>query len=111
MTRSKQIATRIYTMSRFIQVSRQQQYLLPPSIDEWLPENYLARFIGEAIEHLDLSRLTRRYSERGSAAHRPAELLVFRFLSADTHPDHDTLANFRKTFLVEPEDLFVQVRC
>jgi hypothetical protein len=35
--------------------------------------------------------------------------VAFRFLSADTHPDHDTLANFRKTFLVELEDLFVQV--
>lgn len=121
-------------MSRFIQVSRQQTYLLPPSIDEWLPENHLARFIVEVIEQLDLSRLTSRYAGRGSAAHHPAVLLAllvygyatglfssrkieratydsvaFRFLSADTHPDHDTLANFRKTFLVELEDLFVQV--
>lgn len=121
-------------MSRFIQVSRQQQYLLPPSIDEWLPENHLARFIAEVIDQLDLSQLTRRYAGRGSAAHHPAVLLAllvygyatgvfssrkieratydslaFRFLSADTHPDHDTLAKFRKTFLVELEDLFVQV--
>ena len=121
-------------MSRFIQASRQQQYLLPPSIDEWLPENHLARFIAEVIDQLDLSRLTRRYTGRGSAAHHPSVLLAllvygyatgvfssrkieratfdsvaFRFLSADTHPDHDTLANFRKTFLVELEDLFVQV--
>ena len=121
-------------MSRFIQVSRQQQYLLPPSIDEWLPENHLARFIAEVIDQLDLSCLTRRYTGRGSAAHHPSVLLAllvygyatgifssrkieratfdsvaFRFLSADTHPDHDTLANFRKTFLVELEDLFVQV--
>ena len=121
-------------MSRFIQVSRHQQYLLPPSIDEWLPENHLARFIAEVIDQLDLSQLTRRYTGRGSAAHHPSVLLAlliygyatgifssrkieratfdsvaFRFLSADTHPDHDTLANFRKTFLVELEDLFVQV--
>jgi transposase len=121
-------------MSRFIPVSRQQQYLLPPSIDEWLPENHLARFIAEVIDQLDLSQLTRRYTGRGSAAHHPSVLLAllvygyatgifssrkieratfdsvaFRFLSADTHPDHDTLANFRKTFLVELEDLFVQV--
>lgn len=121
-------------MSRFIQASRQQQYLLPPSIDEWLPENHLARFIAEVIDQLDLSQLTRRYAGRGSAAHHPAVLLAllvygyatgvfssrkieratydslaFRFLSADTHPDHDTLAKFRKTFLVELEDLFVQV--
>lgn len=121
-------------MSRFIPTSRQQLYLLPPSIDEWLPENHLARFITEVIDQLDLSRLTGRYAGRGSAAHHPAVLLAllvygyatgvfssrkleratydsvaFRFLSADTHPDHDTLAHFRKTFLVELEDLFVQV--
>jgi len=121
-------------MSRFIPSSRHQQYLLPPSIDEWLPENHLARFIAEVIDQLDLSRLTCRYTGRGSAAHHPAVLLAllvygyatgvfssrkleratydsvaFRFLSADTHPDHDTLAHFRKTFLVELEDVFVQV--
>jgi len=121
-------------MSRFIQVSLHQQYLLPTSVDEWLPNNHLARFIVEVIEQLDLSRLVGRYRGRGSAAHHPAVLLAllvygyatgtfssrkieratydsvaFRFLSADTHPDHDTLANFRKTFLVELEDLFVQV--
>lgn len=121
-------------MSRFIPVNRQQQYLLPPSVDEWLPDNHLARFIVEVIDQLDLSRLVGRYRGRGSAAHHPAVLLAllvygyatgvfssrkieratydsvaFRFLSADTHPDHDTLANFRKTFLVELEDLFVQV--
>jgi transposase len=131
---SRQLATGFHFMSHFIQVSRHQQYLLPPSIDEWLPENHLARFIAEVIDQLDLSRLTCRYTGRGSAAHHPSVLLAllvygyatgifssrkieratfdsvaFRFLSADTHPDHDTLANFRKTFLVELEDLFVQV--
>jgi len=121
-------------MSRFIPVNRQQQYLLPPSVDEWLPDNHLARFIVEVIDQLDLSRLVGRYRGRGSAAHHPSVLLAllvygyatgvfssrkieratydsvaFRFLAAETHPDHDTLANFRKTFLVELEDLFVQV--
>jgi hypothetical protein len=42
-------------MSRFIPVNRQQQYLLPPSVDEWLPDNHLARFIVEVIGQLDLS--------------------------------------------------------
>jgi transposase len=121
-------------MSRFIQVSRHQHYLLPPSVDEWLPDNHLARFIVEVIDQLDLSRLVGRYRGCGSAAYHPSVLLAllvygyatgtfssrkieratydsvaFRFLSAETHPDHDTLANFRKTFLVELEDLFVQV--
>ena len=121
-------------MSRFIPVNRQQQYLLPPSVDEWLPDNHLARFIDEVVEQLDLSRLVSHYRGRGSAAYHPSVLLAllvygyatgvfssrkieratydsvaFRFLSGETHPDHDTLATFRKTFLIELEDLFVQV--
>ncbi len=63
-------------MSRFIQVGRQQQYLLQPSIDEWLPENHLARFIAEVIDQLDLSRLAHRYTGRDSAAHHPSVLLA-----------------------------------
>ena len=121
-------------MSRFIQYDRNQQYLLPPSVDEWLPEGHLARFIVEVIDQLDLSKLTRRYSGKGSSAYHPAMILAllvygyasgtfssrkieratydsvaFRFIAANHHPDHDTLAHFRKTFLVELEDLFVQV--
>ncbi|MGZ4976340.1 MAG: IS1182 family transposase [Methylobacter sp.] len=121
-------------MSRFIQFDRNQQYLLPPSVDEWLPEGHLARFIVEVIDQLDLSKLTGRYSGGGSAAYHPSMMLAllvygyasgtfssrkieratydsvaFRFIAANHHPDHDTLAHFRKTFLVELEDLFVQV--
>jgi len=121
-------------MSRFIQFDRNQQYLLPPSVDEWLPEGHLARFVVEVIDQLDLSKLTGRYSGSGSAAYHPAMMLAllvygyasgtfssrkieratydsvaFRFIAANHHPDHDTLAHFRKTFLVELEDLFVQV--
>lgn len=121
-------------MSRFVQVDRETDYLLPPSVDEWLPSNHLARFIVEVIDQLDLSKLTRCYAGRGSAAHHPAVLLgllahgyatgvfssrkierstydsvAFRYLAANTHPDHDTLAKFRKQFLSELEDLFVQV--
>ena len=75
-THSRQLATGFLFMSRFIHVSRHQQYLLPPSIDEWLPESHLARFIAEVIDQLDLSRLTRRYTGRGSAAHHPSVLLT-----------------------------------
>lgn len=121
-------------MSQFKPYNRQQQYLLPPSLDEWLPDNHLARFIIEVIDELDLTRLTSRYSGKGSEAYHPSMMLAllvygyatgtfssrkieratydsvaFRFLAADQHPDHDTIANFRKTFLVELEDLFVQV--
>jgi len=121
-------------MSKFKSCDRYQLYLLPPSIDEWLPENHLARFIVEVIEKMDLTRLTNHYSGKGSAAYHPAMMLsllvygyaigtfssrkieratydsvAFRFLAANQHPDHDTIAHFRKTFLVELEDLFVQV--
>lgn len=121
-------------MSRFIPVDRQTDYLLPPSVDEWLPDGHLARFVVDVVEQLDLSALTRRYAGRGSKAHHPAVLLnllvygyatgvvssrkieratydsvAFRYLAANTHPDHDTLATFRRRFLPELEQLFVQV--
>jgi transposase len=119
-------------MSRFVTVDRQTSYLLAPSVDQWLPANHLARFVVEVIEPLDLSALTRQYGGRGSAAHHPAVLLglliygyasgvhssrkieratydsvAFRFVAANTHPDHDTLATFRRRFLKEVEVLFV----
>lgn len=121
-------------MSRFIPVDRQTSYLFPPSVEDWLPENHLARFIVEVIERLDLSELTRQYAGRGSAAHHPAVLLglliygyatglpssrkieratydsvAFRYIAANTHPDHDTLAAFRHRCGEQFEQLFVQV--
>lgn len=121
-------------MSSFVPVDRQTDYLFPPSVDDWLPENHLARFIVEVIERLDLSELTRQYAGRGSAAHHPAVLLglliygyatgvpssrkieratydsvAFRYIAANTHPDHDTLATFRRRFGPQLEQLFVQV--
>lgn len=121
-------------MSNFIVADRKTAYLLPPSMDDWLNEDHLARFIVEVIDQLDLSKLTRQYAGRGSKAHHPATLLAilvygyannvfssrkleratydsvaFRYLAAGTHPDHDTLATFRRRFLDEVADLFVQV--
>ena len=121
-------------MSRFIAVDRDTAYLLPPSVDEWLPQDHLARFVVEVIDQLDLSGLVRQYAGRGSAAYHPAMLLgllvygyatgthssrkierachdsiAFRFIAANTQPDHDSIANFRRRFLVQIEALFVQV--
>lgn len=121
-------------MSRFRPIDRQTPYLLPPSIDDWLPEDHLARFIVEVVDSLDLQAIERSYRGRGSAAYHPALLLslliyayatgvfssrrieqatydsvAFRFIAADSHPDHDTLATFRRRFLDELADLFVQV--
>jgi transposase len=121
-------------MTRFVTVDRDTAYLLPPSVDEWLPEEHLARYVVEVVEALDLSALTRKYAGRGSDAHHPAMLLAllvygyatgvyssrkietatydslaFRYIAANTHPDHDTLATFRKRFRDEIKALFVQV--
>ena len=121
-------------MSRFIAVDRDTAYLLPPSVDEWLPQDHLARFVVEVIDQLDLSELTRQYAGRGSAAYHPTVLLgllvygyatgvhssrkierachdsvAFRFIAANTQPDHDSIATFRRRFLPQIEALFVQV--
>ena len=56
-------------MSRFRPVDRHTSYLLPPSIEDWLPENHLARFIVEVVDGLDLSVLEKAYAGRGSSAY------------------------------------------
>ena len=121
-------------MSNFRQVDRETGYLLPPSVDDWLPERHLARFVVEVIEQLDLSPFVKAYRGSGSAAHHPSVLLglliygyatgvyssrklerasydsvAFRFVAANDHPDHDTIATFRRRFLTEIEQLFVEV--
>ena len=121
-------------MSNFRQVDRQTGFLLPPSVDEWLPERHLARFVVEVIERLDLSAMVGSYRGSGSAPYHPSALLgllvygyatgvfssrkleratydsvAFRFIAANDHPDHDTIASFRRRFLAEIEALFVRV--
>ena len=121
-------------MSNFRQCDRETPYLLPPSVDEWLPPDHLARFVVDIVEQLDLAPLARQYRGAGSAAYHPSvllglliygyatgtfgsrrieqatyESLAFRYIAANTHPDHDTLCTFRKRFLPEIEALFVQV--
>lgn len=113
-----------------------QSVLLPPNLDEWLPEEHLARFISEVVEEsLDLSPLIDRYANQdgGQPAVHPKMLtkllvygyaigvrssrkieratyedLAFRWLSADQHPDHNTIARFREKNLDVLEGLFVQ---
>ena len=53
-------------MSHFRTIDRATPYLLPPSVDEWLPADHLARFVVEVVDQLDLSALTGAY--RGSGA-------------------------------------------
>ncbi len=99
-------------MSRFRPIDRDTDYLLPPSIQDWVPESHLARYIVDVVDGLDLSELERAYGGRGSTAYHPALLLslliygyatatfssrrieratydslAFRFIACDQHPD------------------------
>ena len=62
-------------MSNFRDVDRQTAFLLPPSVDEWLPQRHLARFVVEVIDGLDLGGMIGAYRGSGSAAHHPRMLL------------------------------------
>jgi transposase len=121
-------------MSNFRPIDRDTDFLLPPSVDEWLPQRHLARFVVEVIAGLDLRAMTGSYRGSGEASYHPKLLLgiiiygyatgvfssrkleratydsvAFRFIAANDHPDHDTIAAFRRRFLKEIEGLFVQV--
>ena len=109
----------------FKPVDRDTPYLLPPSLQDWLPQEHLARFVVEIVDRLDLSELERAYGGRGKTPYHPAVMaallfygyatgvfssrkleqatydsVAFRYITADTHPDHDTIARFRKRFPV-----------
>ena len=62
-------------MSNFRPVDRETGFLLPPSVEEWLPERHLARFVVEVIEQLDLSAFVKAYRGSGSASYHPSMLL------------------------------------
>src|SRR5260370_24288733 len=110
---------------------------MPPDLREWLPEGHLALFVSDVVEQLDLSKIMGWY-ERGDGRGRPpyhplmmVKLLVygycigwvssrksekaryedvgFRVLACNQHPDHDSIAEFRKQHLEELARLFVQV--
>jgi len=121
-------------MSNFRPINRDTGFLLPPSVDEWLPQRHLARFVVEVIDGLDLSELVKAYRGSGSASYHPAMLVglmvygyatktfssraierasydsvAFRFIAGNEHPDHDTIATFRKRFLPQIQALFIDV--
>jgi transposase len=119
---------------KFIAADRDTPFLMPPSVQEWLPEDHLARFVVEVVQKLDTRNIENAYAGRGSKAFPPSMLLgllfygyatgafssrkleaatydsvAFRYICANTHPDHDTIAAFRKRFLPELKELFVQI--
>ena len=59
---------------KFLEVDRNTLYLLPPSVQDWLPEGHLARFVVEIVEQLDLRSLKASYAGRGSQSYNPAML-------------------------------------
>jgi transposase len=62
-------------MARFRPIDRDSAYLFPPSVQDWLPETHLARYIANVIESLDLSEIERAYAGRGNDAYHPASLM------------------------------------
>jgi len=120
--------------SRFKKVDYEKSLEQIIPIRECLPNDHLARFIVAIIKLLDLSAIYAHYAPVGGIAYAPEILLgllfygyatgvfssrkiekatyesiPFRFIAGGLHPDHDTIANFRKIFLDEIVDLFAQV--
>src|ERR671918_1291218 len=114
----------------------EQDLLLPPSLRDWLPENHLAYFVSDLVDHLDLSAITAGYEdeERGYPPYHPVMLtkvliyaycvgvfasrkierrliedVAFRVLAAGNEPDVRTIADFRKLHLTALKGFFEQV--
>jgi len=122
--------------TRFKPYLLDQDFLLPPSLKEWLPTDHLAYFIIDVVQVLDLGKIYEAYKDRevGQPPYDPRmmvalllyaycvgvyssrkiekatyEWVPFRIVAGDQHPDHDTIAEFRKRHLDALSDLFVQV--
>lgn len=120
----------------FIPVDREQIYLMPPSLQEWLPEGHLAWFVLDAVEQMDMEPFHRRYRADGwgAAAFEPTMMVslllygycvgerssrrierfcetdvAFRVLTSNRKPDHATIARFRRHHAKDLEGLFVQI--
>jgi transposase len=119
---------------KFVTIDRDTPYLLPPSVQDYLPEDHLARFVTEMVDQLNMSALLGVYAGKGKRPYHPAMLvallfygyatgtfssrklekatydsIAYRYICANTHPDHDTIASFRQRFLKELEGFFVEI--
>ena len=121
-------------MPNFVPSDRSQPYLLPPDMREWVPKDDLVHFVLEAVERVSMSRF--RVNERGtgSAQYHPRMMLALlvycyatgtfgsrrierathrdlcvRYLTADSHPDHDTICRFRRENFEAVGEAFLQV--
>lgn len=121
-------------MQNFVQGDRNQPYLLPPDLRDWLPEDDLAHFVVEAVERVPLSEFVVNVRGTGSAQYHPRIMLALliycyangifssrrieratyrdigvRYVTANTHPDHDTICKFRRENLSAVQAGFVEV--
>jgi transposase len=118
----------------FIGADREQVSFMPDDLNEWLPEDHLARFVVDIVSKMDLCQVYSSYSGKGSTPYDPKLLLAlifhgystgvfssrkietstydsvaFRFIAGNHHPDHDTISSFRKKFLCELKGWFKEI--
>ena len=118
----------------FISVNRNTPHLFPPCVEDYLPEDHLARFVVDIVERLDVSHLAAVYEGRGSKPYHPSMMLAllfygyatgtfssrklekatydsmaYMYICANTHPDHDSINTFRQRFLKELKGLFLAI--
>ena len=113
---------------------RDQAFLLPPDLRDWIPSDDLAHFVIEAVERVDLGAFKVNHRGTGSAQYHPRMMLALliycyangifssrrierathrdigvRFVAANRHPDHDTIARFRRENFAAVSESFLQV--
>lgn len=121
-------------MGKFVDCERNQAFLLPPDVRDWIPEDDLAHFVIAAVERVDLGAFKVNHRGTGSAQYHPRMMLALliycyangifssrrieratsrdigvRFVSANVHPDHDTIARFRRENFAAVAESFLQV--
>ncbi len=121
-------------MKKFVGADREQRMLMAYDLEDWLPERHLARFVVDIVDKLNFRGIYKRYRGVGSTPYDPKMLLgllfygystgvfssrkieeatydsvAFRFISGNHHPDHDTIATFRKSFLPEIKAWFKEI--
>lgn len=119
---------------RFVNIDRATPLLLPPTLQDWVPDDHLAHFVVDAVEAMDLRQVKVNQRGTGDAEYPPSmmiRLLIYcyatgvfgsrrieqatydnvavRFITADTHPDHDTICTFRRENKALLSELFVKV--
>ena len=121
-------------MSHFVDCDREQAFLLPPDLRDWIPADDLGHFVIEAVERVDLGAFKVNHRGTGSAQYHPRMMLALmiycyangifssrriertthrdigvRFVAANRHPDHDTIARFRRENFAAVSESFLQV--